>query len=66
MQQQFGLFISSSFSIVIFRYQLYNVDVWAVVVVVTVVAVGLASWFFYSIIYVVASCCCRSRKTKKD
>ncbi|XP_050735224.1 UDP-glycosyltransferase UGT5-like isoform X1 [Eriocheir sinensis] len=47
-------------------YQLYNSDVWAVVVVVTLVAAGLAIWIPYRILRALVGCCCRSRKTKKD
>ncbi|XP_050735244.1 UDP-glycosyltransferase UGT5-like isoform X2 [Eriocheir sinensis] len=47
-------------------YQLYNADVWAVVVVVTLVAGVLASWLCYRILRVLIGCCCRARKAKKD
>lgn len=54
------------FFIVVSRYQLYNVDVWAVVVVATMVAAVLASWLSYKILQALVVCCCRSNKTKRD
>ena len=59
-------FFTHSFLCVVSRYQLYNADVWAVVVVVTLVAAGLASWLSYRILRALLACCCRPRKTKKD
>ncbi|XP_050735242.1 UDP-glycosyltransferase UGT5-like [Eriocheir sinensis] len=47
-------------------YQLYNADVWAVVVVVTLVAGVLVSWLCYRILRALIGCCCRARKAKKD
>lgn len=47
-------------------YQLYNVDVWALLVSVTVVTSVLASWLGYRILLALVRCCCGSKKKKKD
>ncbi|KAK8394676.1 hypothetical protein O3P69_005862 [Scylla paramamosain] len=47
-------------------YELYNVDVWAVLVVVTVLTLGLTSWVFYRVFLALVHCCCGPRKTKKE
>ncbi|XP_045120213.1 UDP-glycosyltransferase UGT5-like [Portunus trituberculatus] len=47
-------------------YQLYNVDVWALLVVVTLTSLVLGSWLSYRILLFSARYCCGSSKTKKD
>ncbi|XP_045119842.1 UDP-glycosyltransferase UGT5-like isoform X1 [Portunus trituberculatus] len=47
-------------------YQLYNADVWAVLVVTTTVTTILTSWLSFRILRALLRCCCASRKTKKE
>ncbi|XP_045120300.1 UDP-glycosyltransferase UGT5-like isoform X2 [Portunus trituberculatus] len=47
-------------------YQLYNVDVWAVVVTMTLLTLALISWVFCRVFLALARCCLGSRKTKKE
>lgn len=47
-------------------YQLYNADVWALLVVTTMLTTSLMSWLSFRILRALIRWCCASRKTKKE
>ncbi|KAG0726463.1 UDP-glucuronosyltransferase 2B13 [Chionoecetes opilio] len=47
-------------------YQLYNVDVWALLAAVIVVTSGLSFWLSYRILLFLVRCCFWSKKKKDD
>ncbi|KAG0719524.1 UDP-glucuronosyltransferase 2B15 [Chionoecetes opilio] len=48
------------------RYQLYNVDVWALLAAVIIVTSGLSFWLSYRILLFLVRCCFWSKKKKDD